>query len=263
VQPGAAATLVLRLARQLPYVAGLALDLAGFALSVVALHSLPLFLVQSLVAASVGVTAIVATLLLKARLRPQEIVALAVLATGLVLLAVGAKPGHAHPLPHAIQWLVLAMLPLLAAVAGVASRAQGRRAVVMLAAAAGAGFGAVGIAARGLGTPHPWWHVVAVPGAWAIVGFGVLGVLTFATALQRGSVTVAAAVMSGTETVLPSIVGFAVLGDATRQGYGAAATGAGLALTLVGVFLLAPYADIEQTHEHVRPSPCKAPPAPH
>lgn len=239
------AQLLVRLARELPYVAGLGLDLAGFVLSVVALHSLPLFLVQSLIAANVGVTAVAAVLLLKARLRPVEILALGVLAFGLVLLALAAKPGHSQPLAYDAQWVLLGTLPVLAAVAAAVGGRTTRSAAIVLASVAGAAFGAVGIAARGLGTPHPLWHAVTAPAVWAIVGFGVLGVVAFATALQRGSVTVAAAVMAGVETVMPSAVGFAVLGDATRSGWGIPATVAGFALTLFGVFLLTPYADIE------------------
>jgi hypothetical protein len=45
--------------------------------------------------------------------------------------------------------------------------------------------------------------------------------------------------------VLPTAVGFAVLGDATRAGFGPPATAAGFVLALVGVCLLAPYAGIE------------------
>jgi hypothetical protein len=49
--------LLLRLAGQLPYVAGFLLDMLGFAASVLALRTLPLFLVRAAVAASVGVGA--------------------------------------------------------------------------------------------------------------------------------------------------------------------------------------------------------------
>ena len=46
--------------KQLPYLLGLGLDVIAFGANVVALQQLPLFLVQSIVAASVGVTAIIA-----------------------------------------------------------------------------------------------------------------------------------------------------------------------------------------------------------
>ena len=47
---------------QLPYLAGLALDGLGFVGNVVALRQLPLFLVEAIVAGSVGVTAVIAAL---------------------------------------------------------------------------------------------------------------------------------------------------------------------------------------------------------
>src|SRR5690348_12274484 len=68
--------LLVRLVGRLPYVAGLALDLVGFAASVVALRTLPLFLVQSAIAGSVGVTAIAASIAFGTRLLRYERVAL-------------------------------------------------------------------------------------------------------------------------------------------------------------------------------------------
>ena len=44
------ARLLLRLLRSLPYVAGLGLDVVGFAATVVALRTLPLFVVESAIA---------------------------------------------------------------------------------------------------------------------------------------------------------------------------------------------------------------------
>jgi drug/metabolite transporter (DMT)-like permease len=234
----------IHIGRQLPYLAGLTLDLAGFLLNVVALRSLPLFLVQSLIAASVGVTAVVAVPVLGARMTAVEAIELSALVVGLSLLALGARPGPGRPLAVFAQWTLLALLPLMALASVAAARHRGRRSVMLLAACAGAGFGAVGIAARGLATPHPWWHVVTALCAWAILGYGVLAVLSFTAALHRGSVTVATAVMSGVETLLPSVVGLSVLGDRTRQGAGTALAIAGFAMTLAAVTALAPHAEV-------------------
>ncbi len=228
---------------QLPYVIGLALDLVGFVFSVVALHTLPLFLVQSLIAGSVGVTAVVAVLFLRARLRVAEVVALSAVVLGLVLLAVAAQPGHARALSRVGEWALLASVAALAAGAAGAVRLPRATAAVALAAIAGAAFGGVGIAARSLAFPHPLWRVVAVPSAWALAAFGVIGTLVFASALQRGTVTAVSAVMFAVETVVPSFVGLAVLGDATRPGTGPALALAGVVLTLGGAIGLAPYAE--------------------
>jgi len=61
-----------------PYAVGLALDALGFLASVAALRTLPLFLVESAVASSVAVTAVLSVVVLGVRLRTAEVVALMV-----------------------------------------------------------------------------------------------------------------------------------------------------------------------------------------
>ncbi len=234
--------LLVRLARQVPYVAGLGLDAVGFGLDVLALRTLPLFLVQSVVAGSVGVTAVTATFVFGTRIRRGEAVALAALLAGLVLLSVAAEPGHATPLSRTGSWLLLGSAGVLTVAAAAVARWQ-RGGAVTLAALAGTGFAGVGIAARGLPVSRPLWQVLEEPAAWAIVAFGGLAVLLFATALQRGGVTVVSAVMFAVETVVPAVVGLAYLGDATRPGLGTPLAAAGFTLTLAAAVALAPYAE--------------------
>ena len=81
--------------KQVPYLLGLAADTLAFAGNVLALQRLPLFLVQSIVAASVGVTAVIASLR-GARLSWKDWMSLAILGLGLVLLCVTAVPTAAH-----------------------------------------------------------------------------------------------------------------------------------------------------------------------
>src|SRR4051794_15135496 len=83
------------LLRQTPYVGGLILDLLGFFASVVALHRLPLFFVQAAVASSIGVTVLLAVVVLKQHLQRREAVALCGLGAGLLLLAMAARPDPA------------------------------------------------------------------------------------------------------------------------------------------------------------------------
>ena len=54
------------------------------------------------------------------------------------------------------------------------------------------------------------------PVALALVAYGVLGILLFATALQRSSVTAVAALVFLVETVVPSAIGLFFLGDHAR-----------------------------------------------
>jgi drug/metabolite transporter (DMT)-like permease len=237
------AAFLLRLARSLPYVAGLALDGAGFVATVAALRVLPLFVVESAVAASVGVTALVAAWFLGARLRGAEWIALAVLGAGLVALAVSAEAEGGEPLGGPAQWVVLGLSLVVAAVTAGLARAPGGSAA-LLAAAAGLGFAGVGVAARALQPPPVWWHLAAEPLLWALVVGGAVALVAYATALQRGAVTVVAAVTFAVETVVPAVAGYVLLGDRARPGFLPVAV-AGLLLTLGAAIALARHSEPE------------------
>ncbi len=208
--------LLLRLARQGPYVLGLAFDAVAFVAAVVALQHLPLFVVQAAVAASVGVTAVVASAVLDVRLSAAEHRALFALVGGLALLAVAARPEPGAHLDTVSQWLVLAGVPVVIVVGVISARRPGSAAALGLAVAAGAGFASTAIAARATHVPTPAWHLAFEPLTIALVAYGACGMLMFASALQRGSVTSVSAVMFAVETLIPTVVGVAVLGDRTR-----------------------------------------------
>src|SRR4051794_41060464 len=176
------ARFLLRLTRSLPYVTGLALDAAGFVATVVALRVLPLFVVESAIASSVGVTALVAVRFLGARLSASERVALVVLGIGLVALAVSAQAEGASPLARNAQLTVLVLSLLVAGVTAVAVR-RPRGGAPLLAAAAGLGFSAVGIAARALQPPSEWVRLIAEPLLWALVVGGAVALIAYAAAL--------------------------------------------------------------------------------
>jgi drug/metabolite transporter (DMT)-like permease len=238
--------LLLRLATQLPYVLGLLLDLAGFALSVVALRTLPLFAVQAAVASAIGVTALLAAVLLHERPSRRETAALAGILTGLVLLAASAQPEEAVPLPAAGGYAVLAVAGLVGAAGWYAARhARGGRPSLLLGALAGLAFGGVGVAARAVTVPHPLWHGVRDPLVWALAAYGLLGTLLYATALQRGSVTAATAALFAAETAGPAFVGLVALGDSARPGLAPLAV-VGFAVTLGACVALARYAAVAE-----------------
>jgi drug/metabolite transporter (DMT)-like permease len=237
------ARFLLRLARSLPYAAGLALDAVGFVATVVALRVLPLFVVESAVAASVGVTAVVASRFLGARLLRPERIALVVLGAGLVALALSAQAEGAEPMSRAAQWVLLVLALAVGAGTAVLARAPAGGAP-LLAVAAGLGFAAVGIAARALQPPSPWWRVLAEPLLWALLVGGAVALIAYATALQRGAVTVVAAVTFAVETVVPAVAGYVLLGDRARPGFLPVAV-AGLLLTLGGAIALARHSEPE------------------
>jgi drug/metabolite transporter (DMT)-like permease len=242
--------LMMRLVKQLPYVVGLVLDGIGFLGAVVALRTLPLFLVQSAIAGSVGVTAIMSVFVLHARLKRNEILALLMLFLGLVLLGVSAQPESAKHLGTAgVVWLYVGLVVVI--VLGVVSgRYNNRAGAAGLAAAAGLGFGGVGISARVLEVPNDIWRILLDPVLWALAIYGVLSLLLFATALQRGSVTSTSAITFAVETVVPALIGIVFLGDRARPGLDLVAV-AGFVLTVAGSIALASYGEVEPSHSAV------------
>ena len=114
-------------------------DAAGFLASIAALRTLPLFVVQSAIASSVAVTAVLAVVFLGARLERREIVALVVVGLGLLALALSATPERAVRLGPGAQWVMLAGVVPVAAVALAGLVRRGPPSAVLLAVASGLG----------------------------------------------------------------------------------------------------------------------------
>jgi drug/metabolite transporter (DMT)-like permease len=232
---------VVGIVTQLPYLLGLALDGVGFAGNVVALRELPLFLVESIVAASVGVTAVIAALRGE-KLAGRDWAALAVLGGGLVLLSLSAEPAAATPTAPARDWAILlcAVIPAVVGVAGY--RLAGRTSIILLSVAAGLGFSGVAVAARAMGSDPLSFALALNPLLWAILVYGALAVSAFGVALQRGKVTVVAAVTFVIEVVVPSALGLVFFGDAILAGHLPAAI-AGFVLAIGGTIALSRFAE--------------------
>jgi len=222
-----------------PYAVGLALDGLGFLASVAALRTLPLFLVESAVASSVAVTAVLSVLVLHVRLGTGEIVALLAVAAGLTGLAFAAAEGPPLQSPAAAAWWLLGAAGVVAVLLAAGERDPNRRrGAVVLSLAAGLGFGGVGVAARLLEVPSPLWHLLTSAMAWALLAHAALATVAYALALSRGRVTTVAALTFATETVVPAVVGLVALGDRVVAGRGPVAVVA-FALTLGGCIALA------------------------
>ncbi|MEO7836326.1 MAG: hypothetical protein ABIS21_01640 [Acidimicrobiales bacterium] len=214
--------LLLRLARQGPYLIGLGLDAAGFVVSAWALRRLPLFVVQAALASSLAITAGVAAATVRESLLARERRAIAGIIAGLVLLAVAASPEPASPGRSAGTLLLGGLVALLVAAVLVDRRAGAAWSGVAFGALSGLAFGGFGLASRVLGSgPGP--PLVGDPLAWAMVGYVGLGLLFFAAALQRGKVTAVTAACVVTETLVPAVLGVLFLGDGARPGLGAVA----------------------------------------
>jgi drug/metabolite transporter (DMT)-like permease len=220
------------------YAVGLLLDGLGFLASLAALRSLPLFVVQSAIASSVAVTALLAAVFLGSRLDRSEVVALAAVGVGLVVLATDAREGRATGLSATGTVLLVGGLVPVVVLAVLASRLRTPVAAPLLALTAGLAFAGTGVAARVLRVPQAWWRAAASPVTWSLAGYSVVALVCYGLALQRGSVTRVAAVTFTVETVVPAAVGLAWLGDHVRAGH-AGTAGLAFLLTLAGCLRLA------------------------
>jgi drug/metabolite transporter (DMT)-like permease len=217
------ARLLWRLAHSMPYVAGLVLDGFGFALSLAALRSEPLFTVQAIVSASLAWAAILSVLLLGSRLLPTEWGALALTTVGLALLAISAAERPATHVTRTTRLeLLVAVLAVAVVVLAIARRsgeqAAGRFEVWTLGTLAGTMYGAGGIGARVLAQPHSPRGLLVDPALWAMLVAGVLGLMLQAMALQRGGVAAVTSAVVIAETLLPAAVGVFLLGDRPASG---------------------------------------------
>ena len=225
------------LLRRSHYQAGIVLDIAAGLLTLVAVHRLPLFLAQSIIACSVIVTAIIERLWLRIRLARQTYIAIVLLLAGLSLLSL-ATHSQAAPLisSRLHNWLLLAS-PLLFVTGLVCLRFKSKSAAVLLAVCSGTAFGMVSVVGRVLVYPRPLWTVFTKPLAMSIAVNAVIGMLFFTIALQRSSATSVNSVMVAIETVFPIFIGVLFLGDTAKNGRWPFMAG-GIGLVLIGFILV-------------------------
>jgi drug/metabolite transporter (DMT)-like permease len=206
--------LLARLASDRVYVLGFLAQVTGFVLAFLARATLPLYLVQAGASSAVGLAAVFGALVLGWRIVRSEIVVLAVMAAGLLLLVGAARPSVAAELPASTGFVLLGVLVVTSVLAVPAWKLPG---AVPLGVLAGCAFAVVAIASRPLAA-GPLLELPLRPLAWLMVASAVVGQTLLAGALQRGSTTATAAAMDATTVVLASVAGLVVLGDRIAEG---------------------------------------------
>jgi drug/metabolite transporter (DMT)-like permease len=210
---GAAVTDLLR---RPAYLVGLAFDGIAWLLSLLALRHLPLFVVQSVLAGSLAVTAVLGHVVLRVPLRRSAAVAVGVLVAALVVLA--GCGGH-QPAPTTSGAVRLGLLVAAVALLVLAVLARSAR-PVGLALLAGLAYSGAALGARALqGHSTGFPQLLAQPLAYAVLLYGVAGTYAYAQALERGEVTAVTATLWSVEVVVPAVVGLSVLGDTVRPGW--------------------------------------------
>jgi len=233
--------LLLRLAHQRVFLAALVLNGLGFLLHIAALQSLPLFLVQAVIAGSVAVTAVLSVRVFGVRLGRVQWGAVAIVVLGLVLLAPTATEGEALTPGAREPLLLLAAVVAVCVAAAAVRRVTGAPGSVLLGLLAGTGFGVVAVCARLL--PPYGLALLTAPVAYVLVLAGGTAYFVYSAAMQRGSVTTATAAMVITQTVVPAVVGL-LLGDSVRAGLVPVAA-LGFTLALAGALGLARFEQVE------------------
>ncbi|MDI5971348.1 hypothetical protein POF50_018725 [Streptomyces sp. SL13] len=233
--------LLVRAVRQGWYILGLAVDAVGFVLEIVALRTVPIYAVGAALAASLAVTAVVASWVLKVSLGRAEWAAVAVVCAGLGLLALAAGAEGSGTGTPALRWGTLGAAALVLLLGLPAGRLPARFRSAALGLGAGLGFGVVTVAVRLIPGLTPG-GIASDPATYAVLLGGGTAFLLLTSALERGSVTVATAAMVIGETIGPALVGVLALGDRTRPGLGGLAI-AGYALAVLGALALARFGE--------------------
>lgn len=249
--------LLFRLFGQWLFLGSVGLNVVGLVAQIIALRMLPLFLVQAAQAASIAVTAPAAVRLFKVRLSRAEWTAVAAVCAGLALLGLSARgEGGNTGGTDFHRWLLVGALlvVLLGLLAGQLPDGPRTAALGLL---SGLGFGGMGIAIRVLPGLAPA-TLLGSSASYAVIIFGVAAAWFYTTALQRGGVVAATAMMLIGETVPPSVIGVVVLGDAARPGWAPVAF-AGFVIAVVGALVLARFGEIGPQEAEARPEPEPAP----
>jgi drug/metabolite transporter (DMT)-like permease len=243
VDPG----LLVRMLGQWRFVASIALDTLGFVAQLIALHRLPLFAVQAMVASNLAVTAVVASKVIKVRLRAKEWAAVLGVVAGVGLLGSSAGAEGASSTGAVFKLALILATAGLALVGIAAARLSEPHRTVALGITAGLGYGVLSIAARVL-TGFAPLTLVKDPAAYAIAAAGIISFMFYATALEGGSVTTATAAVVLAETVPPAVIGVIYLGDQTRRGLAGVAW-LGFFLAVACAVMLARFGEAHQQED--------------
>ncbi len=214
---------------------GLALDGACFLLSLLAYARVPLFLVQTVLAAALVVTVLLAPRMLGVAVRRSDLAAAGVVVLALTVLAGAAGDARPRTPPAGFAAALLVGTLVLAAGTALALR---RGPAWLLSLLAALGYSGVALAARGAHGGDSLLAVVAQPLALVIVGSGAVAVMAYLGALRRGSAGMAAAIVAVVEVLVPGTLGMVLLGDQVRPGWAGAAA-LGVAVAVAGCVVLA------------------------
>jgi drug/metabolite transporter (DMT)-like permease len=211
-------SLFLRLLKDSPYLLGIVLDLGGWVLNLVSVHSLPLFLVQALIASSVVVAALIERIYFHRFLSSRVYIAITAVLVGLILIGVGASPEKTFQPILSVRVVIIIVPILIAILGGIFVRSRKPNSYLSLALLSGLSFGGTSIIGRVITYNHPFMYYVTNPLIWALLAYGVIGIVLFTIALQRSVATKVLAAVIASETLIPILVGSILFNDRAKAG---------------------------------------------
>lgn len=212
------AKLLWRLIQDKPYIIGTSLDFIGWIFTLIAVQYLPLFLVESVIAFGIVVTALVERIFRHQAISLKSYVMIVIIVIGLILLALASTSQRAKPISDSVKYFLLIMPVPIALVSIFVAKNKAYIATISLAILSGLAFGGTSIVGRIFRFSHPLWQTIYSPVTLAIIVSGVLGILLFSVSLQRAKATIVNAAMTTSQTVVPAIIGIIFFGDAARNG---------------------------------------------
>jgi drug/metabolite transporter (DMT)-like permease len=230
--------------RQPMFLLGLLADFGSWVISRFALHTLPLFAVQTILAGSLAVTVVLAGIVLGAELRRPDRWAILATVVGLIIVGISAGSDEARDVTHLLKLCILAGIPLIVVAAFFAIKMNK---AVILAVLAGVAFTSSALSARTIRVRgESIGEIFTEPMLWAMLMYAVIALAIHAGALMRGEVGPVTAAMWATEVLVAVIIGAVALDDHMRPGWTLPAT-LGIAMTLVATVVLArsPAQDLE------------------
>ena len=200
--------------RQVPYLAGLVCDLAGWLLAMYAVKHLPLFAVYTTLAGSVAVTVVLAWCFLHTPIRVLDGAAIGVVLLGLVLVGFAAGPEPTTSAGTGVRVLLILTVPF----AGLLGLSAVRGAHPIGAAVTSGllfSLGATTVRTVDLGSLG---GLLTQPAAWAVLVYLAGGLIVHAHSLRVGGVGPVTAALWATEIIVAAVAGFVLFGDRIRPG---------------------------------------------
>ena len=203
--------------------------LGGFALHAVAIWLLPLYLAQASISLSFPLTAWLSRHLDHTS-GWRRLGAVVAITAGLVLLAVNAGEAGAV----VVDWLFVLALLLGVVVLAALGRVLGSSAGLVVGSLAGLGYAGSAIAVRGVEASLSAPVVVA---ALSVPAYGLVAFWLYSLSMHSDDVAPATGALITLQTLVPALVGVALLGDGLPDG-GLVAVVVGVLLALGGVLAL-------------------------